>query len=155
MDSYPEPPTGRIEGRRHLFPVRVYYEDTDLSGIVYHANYLKYCERARSDILRCLGIDQRAAVEAGLGAYAVADAQILWKRPARLDDCLVVETRASELKAASIRMVQHIVRPGEGTAQLLAEVSIRIGFISSAGRAKRQPEEWRQIFEHFIEKDPE
>lgn len=155
MDNYPEPPAGHIEGHRHLFPVRVYYEDTDLSGIVYHANYLKFCERARSDILRCLGIDQRKAVEEGVGAYAVADAQIVWKRPAKLDDCLVVETRASELKAASIRMVQHVMRPGEESTDVLAEVSIRIGFISPEGRPKRQPEEWRQIFEHFIEKDPE
>ena len=61
------PPGGRLDGTAHYFPVRVYYEDTDLSGIVYHANYLKWFERARSDLLRLLGIDQRAAQEAGEG----------------------------------------------------------------------------------------
>ena len=68
MDEHaPQPASGLFQGPLHLFPLRVYYEDTDLTGIVYHANYLRWCERARSDLLRLLGIDQRAAVEAGEG----------------------------------------------------------------------------------------
>ena len=95
------PPGGRLDGAAHYFPVRVYYEDTDLSGIVYHANYLKWFERARSDLLRLLGIDQRAAQEAGEGTYAVADLTIRYAAPARLDDAVIIESRPTELRAAS------------------------------------------------------
>ena len=67
MTSFPSPPSGLIDGRVHRFAVRAYFEDTDLSGVVYHANYLRYMERARSDMLRLVGIDQRAAFEVGAG----------------------------------------------------------------------------------------
>ena len=80
MQSRPTPPDGLIDGNRHLYAVRVYYEDTDLSGITYHANYLRWFERARSDLLRLLGIDQRGAIEAGEGAYAVADLSLALPR---------------------------------------------------------------------------
>ena len=145
------PPSGKIEGSRHLYPVRVFFEDTDLSGIAYHANYLKWCERARSDLLRVLGINQRAAFEAGEGVYAVTEAQIKWRRPARLDDELVVTTRAVELRAASARMEQRVLR-GE---ELLAEVDIVAAFVTPEGRPRRQPEDWRRAFEEFATKDPE
>jgi len=149
MDSFPQPAIGRIDGNHHYFPVRVYYEDTDLSGIVYHSNYLKFCERARSDVLRCLGIDQRAAAEAGEGAYAVTDATIAWRRPAKLDDCLVVETCAKQLRAASVVMHQKVLRPKEDGPEILAEVTIRVGFVSPEGRPIRQPAPWRALFEQF------
>ena len=97
----PEPPSGRFDGPEHLFPVRVYFEDTDLSGVVYHANYLRWFERARSDMLRLLGIDQRAAHEAGEGAYAVSELAIRYRQPARLDDDVVVRTRTLEVGAAA------------------------------------------------------
>ena len=145
------PPAGRFDGPRHLFPVRVHYEDTDLSGIVYHANYLKFCERARSEILRQLGIDQRAAHEAGEGAYAVAEAHIRFLRPAKFDDALIVESRAAELRAASVRMAQRVLR---GT-EVLAEVAVRVGFIAPDGRPKRQPLAWRTAFEQFAAKESE
>jgi len=145
------PPSGRFDGSRHLFPVRVHYEDTDLSGIVYHANYLKFCERARSEILRQLGIDQRAAHEAGEGAYAVAEAHIRFLRPAKFDDALIVESRAAELRAASVRMAQRVLRGDE----VLAEVAVRVGFIAPDGRPKRQPQAWRTAFEQFAAKGPE
>jgi len=149
MDDHIQPPSGRIEGSRHLYPVRVFFEDTDLSGIAYHANYLKWCERARSDLLRVLGIDQRAAFEAGEGVYAVSEAQIKWRRPARLDDALIVQTRALELRAASARMEQRVLR-GE---ELLAQVDIVAAFVTPEGRPRRQPEEWRRAFERFALKD--
>lgn len=151
MNEQMQPASGQITGSRHLFPVRVFFEDTDLSGIAYHANYLKWCERARSDILRLLGIDQRAAFEAGEGYYAVSEANIKWLRPARFDDVLLVETRCSQLRAASARMHQRILRAGE----LLAEVEIIAAFLSSDGRPTRQPDAWRAAFASFIEKDPE
>lgn len=146
-----QPPSGKIEGSRHLYPVRVFFEDTDLSGIAYHANYLKWCERARSDLLRVLGINQREAFEAGEGVYAVSEAQIKWRRPAKLDDELVVETRAVELRAASARMDQRVMR-GE---ELLAQVDIVAAFVTPEGRPRRQPEEWRRAFERFVTKDQE
>ena len=76
MTSLPQPPAGCFDGPVHRFAVRAYFEDTDLTGVVYHANYLRWFERARSDLVRLLGIDQRAAQDAGEGAYAVADLAI-------------------------------------------------------------------------------
>jgi acyl-CoA thioester hydrolase len=78
------PADGRFVHGVHHFPLRVYFEDTDLSGMVYHANYLRFMERARSDMLRAAGIDQRAAQDAGTGVYAVVDAAIRYRRPAAL-----------------------------------------------------------------------
>ncbi|MCL6250535.1 YbgC/FadM family acyl-CoA thioesterase [Altererythrobacter sp. KTW20L] len=145
MKSVPEPASGLFDGARHLFPLRVYYEDTDLSGLVYHANYLRFCERARSDMLRVLGIDQRAAHEDGAGNYAVAEANMRFFAPARLDDSLVVQTDLAELRAASVRLVQRVVR-GE---ELLVELAIRVGFIAPSGRPRRQPDAWRAAFDQF------
>lgn len=150
MDQHLQPPSGRIEGSRHLYPVRVFFEDTDLSGIAYHANYLKWCERARSDILRLLGIDQRRAFAAGEGFYAVSEANIKWRRPAVLDDVLMVETVCPRLRAASALMHQKIIRGGE----LLAEIEIVAAFLGPDGRPKRQPEAWRAAFATFAMKDP-
>ncbi|MCT2558483.1 YbgC/FadM family acyl-CoA thioesterase [Tsuneonella sp. YG55] len=143
--SGPNPPGGVIDGARHLFAVRAYYEDTDLSGIVYHANYLRWFERARSDLVRMLGIDQRAAVESGEGAYAVADLHIRYARPARLDDTVVIESTCAELGAASVRIIQRATRDGE----LVAEQTVRVGFVDLQGRPRRQPAEWRAAFEKF------
>ena len=140
------PPSGTFDGPLHSFPVRVYYEDTDLSGIVYHANYLRWFERARSDMLRLLGIDQRAAIEAGEGAYAVADLQLAYKRPAKLDDDVLIESRCTELRAASVRMAQRALRGGD----VLAEATLRVGFVAPDGRPRRQPAAWRAAFEPII-----
>ena len=140
MTALPEPSTGTLAGHVHRFAVRVYFEDTDLSGVVYHANYLRWCERARSEMLRMLGIEQRAVQEAGEGAYAISELTIRYLRPARLDDAVVIETRAEELRAASCRMHQQVWRGGE----LLAEARLRVGFIGPDGRPRRQPEAWRR-----------
>lgn len=148
--TQPNPPGGLIEGARHLYAVRVYYEDTDLSGITYHANYLRWFERARSDLLRLLEIDQRAAIEAGEGAYAVSEINLRYLRPAKLDDDVVIETVCTEMRAASCRMQQKAFRGDE----LLAEAQLRVGFVAPDGRPKRQPEEWRAAFTRFMEDDP-
>lgn len=140
------PHSGRFDGPLHQFAVRVYYEDTDLSGIVYHANYLRWFERARSDMLRELDIDQRAAIEAGNGAYAVADLAIRYARPAKLDDAVMIESRCTELRAASVRMHQRACRGDE----LLAEAHLRIGFVAPDGRPTRQPEAWRKSFSRIL-----
>ena len=148
MDERPNPPDGVINGDTHLYAVRAYYEDTDLSGIVYHANYLRWFERARSDLLRRLEIDQRAAIEEGGGAYAVSEINLKYLRPAKLDDDIIIHTRCTELKAASCRMHQKAFR-GE---ELLAEAHLRVGFVSPNGRPIRQPEEWRAAFARFVDK---
>jgi acyl-CoA thioester hydrolase len=144
------PPGGRLDGTAHYFPVRVYYEDTDLSGIVYHANYLRWFERARSDLLRLLGIDQRAAQEAGEGTYAVAELTIRYAAPARLDDAVIVESRATELRAASCRLHQRARRDDA----LLAEQTVRVGFVGPDGRPRRQPDAWRAAFSTMMEEHP-
>ena len=145
--AMPTPPDGTIDGNRHLYAVRAYYEDTDLSGIVYHANYLRWFERARSDLLRRLGIDQRAAIEDGTGAYAVADMHVFYRAPARLDDDLVIETVCTEMRAASCRMRQTIRRAGD----IVTEAELRVGFLAPDGRPTRQPRTWRDAFTRFME----
>jgi acyl-CoA thioester hydrolase len=145
----PNPPGGVLDGARHLYAVRVYYEDTDLSGITYHANYLRWFERARSDLLRLLGIDQRAAIEGGEGAYALSEVNLKYLRPARLDDDVVIETRCTDLGAASCRMHQVAWRGDE----TLCEAHLRVGFITLDGRPRRQPAAWRTAFQTFMNKD--
>jgi len=147
--NHPEPASGAFSGTRHLFAVRVYYEDTDLSGIVYHANYLKWFERARSDMLRLLGVDQRAAADAGEGFYTVADLHIRYAAPARLDDAVLIESHATKIGAASVRLAQRATRAGD----LLAEAVLRVGFISPDGRPRRQPAAWRDAFQAVLTKD--
>ena len=129
--------------------MRVYYEDTDLSGITYHANYLRWCERARSDLLRLLEIDQRAAIESAQGAYAVSEINLKYLSPARLDDDVVIETTCTQLGAASCRMHQ-IARRDEDK---LCEAALRVGFLSLDGRPRRQPAEWRAAFKSFMENE--
>ena len=149
MDHALQPPSGLIDGSRHLFPVRVHFEDTDLSGIAYHANYLKWAERARSDCLRLLGIDQRQVFESGEGVFAVSEAHLKYRSPARFEDVLTVESRPGELRAASARMNQRILRGDE----LLAEIAVTAAFLSPEGRPRRMPARWREAFARFIEKD--
>lgn len=142
----PEPATGRFDGALHRYAVRVYYDDTDAGGVVYHTSYLRWFEHARTEVLRLLGIVQS---ETGEGIYAVADLSIRYLAPARLDDALTIETRALELRAASVRMAQRAVR-GE---DLLADATVRIGFVGPDGRPRRQPAEWRARFDAFAIKD--
>lgn len=154
--SAPRPPEGCLDGQVHRFAVRAYFEDTDLSGVVYHANYLRWFERARSDLVRLLGIDQRAAQESGEGNYAVSDLAIRYLAPARLDDTVLIETRAEDLGAASCRLVQRAFRTGEvAAATLLSEMRVRVGFVGPDGRPRRQPAPWRAAFASLLAPIPE
>lgn len=145
------PPAGRFEGVRHLFPVRVYFEDTDLSGVVYHANYLRFMERARSDMLRAAGIDQRGAFEAGEGAYAITTLAIRYRVPARLDDALLVASRVTAVRAASVAIQQTVSRD----ACILAEADVVAALVAPDGRARRQPAAWVQRFRALIDQPAE
>lgn len=141
-----QPIEGRFDGGEHRFAVRVYFEDTDLSGVVYHANYLRYMERARSDMLRLAGIDQRAHHEAGAGAYAVSALAIRYRRPARLDDGLIVATRLTRVRAASVDIQQRVMRG----ADILTDAEVTAALVGADGRPRRQPRAWADIFKGLV-----
>ncbi|WP_421849458.1 YbgC/FadM family acyl-CoA thioesterase [Novosphingobium sp.] len=147
----PLPPSGCFDGTRHLYAVRVYFEDTDLSGVVYHANYLRWFERARSDMLRLLGIDQRAAQEADEGAFAVTDLALKYQRPARLDDDVVIESTVAEVSRVTCSLVQKARRGDEW----LAEGQVRVAFVSPNGRARRLPAHFHSAFTALLASPPE
>ena len=146
-----QPGEGVLNGAEHHFAVRVYYEDTDLSGVVYHANYLRWFERARSDLLRLLGIDQRAAQEAGEGAWAVSELTVRYRAPARLDDTVLIVSTVEQLGAASCRMRQLAFR---GDVPL-AGARLRLGFVAPDGRPRAQPKAWRAAFAAITPPIPE
>ena len=140
--DYDQPYRGGFVGAEHRFALSVYFEDTDTAGIVYYANYLKYMERARSDMLRAVGIDQRAALDAGDGVYAVANAAIRYLRPARLGDDLVVVSSVDTVRAATVVIHQQVMRGAEH----LTDARITAAFLSLDGRPRRQPIEWVAAF---------
>ena len=141
--SFDTPYRGGFAGAEHRFALSVYFEDTDTAGIVYYANYLKFMERARSDMLRAAGIDQRGAIEAGTGVYAVAEANIRYLRPAKLGDDLLVRSTVTQVRAASVHIHQRVMRG----AEQLADGRITAAFLTPDGRPTRQPREWVQVFE--------
>ena len=123
----------------HRFSVRVYYEDTDFSGVVYHANYLRYLERGRTEMLRVRGIGQAdlfANGGAGSFGFAVVGMEIAFRRPARMDDVLEVETEILSIGGATLRLRQALLRD----AEVLVEAKVRIATLSG-GRAARLPPE--------------
>jgi acyl-CoA thioester hydrolase len=137
------PLDGEIRDGRHMLTVRVYYEDTDFSGIVYHANYLRYMERGRTNYLRLLGTDHRALFEeteqeAPGSAFVVRSMSIEFLKPARMDDVLEILTEPHEVKGASITLRQRIMR-GE---ELLVEAIVRVAFVGG-GRARPIPKPLR------------
>jgi acyl-CoA thioester hydrolase len=127
---------GAIVAGQHRLPLRVYYEDTDAVGVVYHANYLRFAERARTEMMRCLGLEH-GTLRARLGlAFTVRRCIVDYLAPARLDDRLEVRTRLARLGGASLDLEQRIVRDD----LLLVRMDVRLALISSALRAVRLPE---------------
>ncbi|HVX92185.1 MAG TPA: tol-pal system-associated acyl-CoA thioesterase [Xanthobacteraceae bacterium] len=123
--------------------VRVYYEDTDFTGIVYHANFLRFMERGRTNYLRLIGADQRALFEeaerqAPGFAFVVRSMSLEFLRPARMDDVLEITTEPVEVKGASITLAQRVSREGE----VLVEAQVRVAFVSG-GRARPIPKPLR------------
>jgi acyl-CoA thioester hydrolase len=143
----PQPVSGSLHEGVHFYAVRAFFEDTDLSGVVYHANYLRWFERARSDLLDLLGIDQRSAFERGEGAYAVSDLQIRYTAPARLNDAVVIQTHAEQIGRASCRLMQRARR----NEALLSEMSVRVGFVGPDGRPRKQPDHWVTAFRNLAD----
>jgi acyl-CoA thioester hydrolase len=140
------PTAGRFVGREHHLPVRIYFEDTDHSGLVYHANYLRYMERARSDMLRCAGIDQKLAFEDGDGVYAVSELTIKYRKPAHYDDALLIVSSVEQLGAATVVIHQRVMLQDE----TLTDAKVVAAFLSREGRPKRQPAHWRAAFEALL-----
>ena len=124
-------------GRRHILPVRVYFEDTDFSGLVYHATYLRWCERGRSDFLRLLGNNHQALFSGAAGrepaAFVVRRMQIEFLRPARIDEVLEVRTRAKEWSAATLTLDQRVARNGRD----LFTAEVMVVLISASGKPLR------------------
>jgi acyl-CoA thioester hydrolase len=140
------PYQGRIEGREHRFAVRVYFEDTDFSGVVYHASYLRFMERARSDMLTCAGIVQSDAYAGGEGVYAVAEISIKYVKPARFDDALLIVSTVEQVRAATCLIHQRVMLNDE----LLSDATVLAAFLSTEGRPKRQPKPWIEAFDILL-----
>ena len=129
----------------HQIQIRVYYEDTDFSGLVYHASHLRFMERGRTELLRSLGLRQRALLEGAAGSplfFVVRAMEIDFKRPALMDDLLTVETQVIEIGAAAIALDQRIARDGAS----LVEAKVKVACVEN-GRARRLPPEVRTMFE--------
>ena len=144
MTEY-SPLDGVLRDGRHVMPVRVYYEDTDVAGIVYHANYLRFMERGRTNYLRLLGIDRRVLSEEAQeldAGFVVRSMQVEFIKPACMDDLLEVLTVPKEVKGASVRLHQRIVR-GE---ELLIDAQVRLAFVAG-GRVRPIPKSVRAAME--------
>ena len=139
--------SGRIEGGMHLLPVRIYYEDTDAAGIVYYANYLRYAERARTEMLRLAGIEQGEVSRRQGLAFAVRAFSADYRRPARLDDLLEVRSRMLRLGAASLDAEQTIARDETD----LVRISVRIACIGRDGRPARIPAEIKTLLQPYCQ----
>jgi acyl-CoA thioester hydrolase len=140
---------GRIQGETHVLPVRIYFEDTDCAGVVYHANFLKFCERARSDFIRLLGIDAQglASPERGEPAlFVVRRVEIDYLKPGRMDDVLEVVTTCAEIGSASL-VLQQDVRRGE---TLLVRAKVTVVLVSKSGKPQRLGALVRGALQRFV-----
>lgn len=127
-----EPTAGVFEGREHQLPVRIYYEDTDFTGVVYHANYLRYLERGRSDFFRMVGISHSELAQQDTG-FAVIRMELDFKRAARIDDALVVRTLYERVEGVRLHVSQRITR---GDETILEAKAVAV-CISLSGRPRR------------------
>jgi acyl-CoA thioester hydrolase len=131
-----EPSAGWLEGREHVLPVRIYYEDTDFTGVVYHANYLRYFERGRSDFLRVAGVGHADLLDRpDPAAFTVVRIAVDFRRAARIDDALHVRTVYERVKGPRLFIRQRIVRG----AELIAEAQVEAACIDLSGRPRRPP----------------
>ncbi len=143
LDSLP--PQGTIRERTHLYPVRVYYEDTDAGGIVYHAGYLRYAERARTEMLRMLGIDHQTLRRDHGTAIVVRRLAAEFEGSARLDDVVEVSTGVERLTGARVALHQHVQR----LDMTLVRLHLMLGCVNNLGRARRWPMPVVEAFRHM------
>ena len=136
--EFDTPYRGGFVGAEHHFALTVYFEDTDTAGVVYYANYLKFMERARSDMIRAVGIDQADMLHGDGSAYFVVRVDIRYRRPARLADDLRVISTVEQVRASSVDIQQRVMRGPE----LLTDARVTAAFLDGQGRARRQPKDW-------------
>jgi acyl-CoA thioester hydrolase len=143
-----QPNAGRFEGRTHHLPVRVYYEDTDFSGVVYHANYLRFFERGRSDFLRVAGVHHNElAAAAEPSAFAVNKMELEFLKPARIDDALLVKTVFETTRGPRIFIAQTLAKAGE----ILVTAKVQVCCISLTGRPRKPPPVLLERLKPFLE----
>jgi acyl-CoA thioester hydrolase len=147
--SFDQPYRGGFVGPEHHFALTVYFEDTDTAGIVYYANYLKFIERARSDMLRAAEIDQKAELDSSGSAYAVAEVDIKYRRPAYLGDDLVVVSTIKAVRAASVTIHQRVMRGPD----IIADAMVTAAFLTPDQRPQRQPRSWVERFKSIANGD--
>jgi|TARA_B110000438_G_scaffold293105_1_gene332428 acyl-CoA thioester hydrolase len=136
---------GKINDKPHVFPVRVYFEDTDAGGIVYYANYLRFAERARSEMFRLLGIESGKMIKDWGILFAVKRCFVDFIKPAKLDDLLLVKTRLIEIGGASVRANQDITLNGLN----LVCMDLKLVCISNEGKPARMPISLRKLLNSF------
>ena len=136
------PYRGGFVGSDHHFALTVYFEDTDTAGVVYYANYLKFIERARSDMIRAVGVDQAAMLSGDGSAYFVTEVAIRYFRPARLGDDLLVVSSVERVRAASVDIHPRVMRGPE----MLTDARVTAAFLDQDGRPQRQPKDWVEKF---------
>jgi acyl-CoA thioester hydrolase len=140
------PAAGWFEGQSFFFPIRVYYEDTDFSGVVYHASYLRFMERGRSEFLRAAGVPHQALLEAEEPAFWVVRRMTIdFLRPARVEETLVVRTKVSELGGARMRLEQAVVRGSE----IVAKAEVEVCVVGRDGKLRRVPQAMRRTLETY------
>jgi acyl-CoA thioester hydrolase len=148
FDPHPDAPSaGRFDGRLHRLPVRVYYEDTDFTGVVYHANYLRFFERGRSDFVRQIGVSHTDLLtEAKPTAFSVVQITVKYRRAARVDDALTVTTSFDTVQGARLMIAQTIARGAEEVAAAAVEACC----IDMQGRAIRPPASLLQRLKPYL-----
>ena len=143
-----EPTMGRFDGKTHILPARVYYEDTDVSGIVYHANYLRMMERGRSEFLRLIGVHHMVMMSGDDPvAWTIRRMEIDYAKPARLDDALEIHTRYRTLTGARLTGDQTVQRAGE----ILVSAKIEAALITMTGKPRRIPEDVKAKLESYLD----
>jgi acyl-CoA thioester hydrolase len=140
-----QPYSGRFVDSEHRYAVRIYYEDTDAGGVVYHANFLRFFERARTDMLALCGVDVADALRSDVGGYVVAAAELKYVRPARLGDVLIILSQLEEVRQAACVIQQRVMRDD----QLIAEGRLTLAFVGADGRPRRQPAAWIEAFQGY------
>jgi acyl-CoA thioester hydrolase len=145
--SAPEPAAGRFDGRAFVFPLRVYYEDTDFSGAVYHASYLRFMERGRSEFLRAAGAPHKEMLDGEPPLFWVVRRMAVdFVKPARVDEALNVRTKALELAGARLRLDQAVCR----AADILVKAEVEVCVVTAGGRPRRVPELVRRKLQGFV-----
>lgn len=138
---------GQFDGKTHVLPISIYYEDTDLSGVVYHANYLRFMERGRTEFFRLAGISKMAGLEEDEPtAWAIRSITVNYHRPARLDDAVTVRTILTALSGARMKAIQKVMCGDT----LLVEARIEACITTLTGKARRLPKNVTQTLAPFV-----